>query len=127
MKRKKLASGICAALVVAGAAGVGLWVKEYAPQNFVIETQTEAVTQTPAASAPEAPAEAEAPAGEKININTATLAELDRLVGIGEKMAQRIIDYREQHGPFEVPEDLMKVSGIGAKSFAKLKDAICVE
>lgn len=133
LKHKKLASGVCAALVVAGFAGVGMWVKEHAPQNFVIETQTEAMreTQQPAASISAAPAssaaETTANTEGKININTATLYELDRLDGIGEKMAQRIIDYREQHGPFEVPEDLMKVSGIGAKNFAAIKDDICVE
>lgn len=129
LKMKKLASGACAVLFIAVAAGIGFWVKKYEPQNFVIETQTEAVTPSPASAAPEAEG-AQAPEGStdgKININTATAAELDKLDGVGDKIAQRIIDYREAHGPFEVPEDLMKVSGIGTKKFAAIKDAICVE
>ena len=64
---------------------------------------------------------------EKININTASLEELTKLVRIGEKYAQRIIDYREQHGPFETPEDITKVPGIGPKIFEANKDRIVVE
>ena len=52
---------------------------------------------------------------ENININTATLAELTTLPGIGEVLAPRIIDYREANGPFASPEELTGVSGIGTK------------
>lgn len=62
----------------------------------------------------------------KININTAGIKELDTLEGIGEKMARRIITYREQNGSFKQIEDIMKVQGIGKKTFEKLKDSICV-
>lgn len=62
-----------------------------------------------------------------ININTAGIDELDKLYGIGIKMAERIIDYRNTHGKFEVPEDIMRVSGIGKKTFEKIKDNICVK
>ncbi|QGP92463.1 Helix-hairpin-helix motif protein [Neomoorella glycerini] len=62
----------------------------------------------------------------KININTATLAELDTLPGIGPTLAQRILDYRTQKGPFRTIEDLQNVGGIGPKKFADLKDLITV-
>jgi len=66
-------------------------------------------------------------AGEKINLNTATLEELTKLKRIGPAYAQRIIDYREKYGPFEKIEDLMKVKGIGQKTFDANKDMITVE
>ncbi len=66
-------------------------------------------------------------AGEKINLNNATLEELTKLKGIGPAYAQRIIDYRENYGPFEKIEDLMKVKGIGQKTFDANKDIITVE
>jgi comEA protein len=64
---------------------------------------------------------------EKININTAALVELQKLPRIGPKVAQRIIDYRKEHGPFKRIEDIMKVKGIGEKTFARMKDLISVE
>lgn len=62
----------------------------------------------------------------KININTASATELQKLPRIGEKVAQRIIEYREKHGPFKKIEDLMKVKGIGEKIYLNLKDRITV-
>ncbi len=61
-----------------------------------------------------------------ININTDTAAELESLLGIGEVIAQRIVEYREKNGPFETIEDIKKVSGIGEKTFEQLKDRIVV-
>ena len=52
---------------------------------------------------------------EMINLNTATAEELAQLKGVGEKLAQRIIEYREQHGPFENIEDILQVKGLGEK------------
>ena len=60
-----------------------------------------------------------------ININTATKSELMLLENIGSKKADDIIAYREST-LFKRPEDLMKVSGIGTKTFEKIKDYICV-
>ena len=61
-----------------------------------------------------------------VNINSATVAELDELPGVGPSTAQAIVEDREAHGPFASPEDLMRVSGIGEKKFEKLKSGICV-
>ena len=66
-------------------------------------------------------------AGEKINLNTATLEQLVTLKRIGPKYGQRIIDYREAHGPFEKIEDIMKVKGVGQKTFNANKDTIAIE
>ena len=56
-----------------------------------------------------------------VNINTASKKELDALPGIGEVLAQRIIDYRSANGPFSTVDELTKVKGIGAKTLEKLK------
>jgi len=63
----------------------------------------------------------------KVNINTATVEELTQLQGIGPKYAAQIVEYREQKGPFVSPEDLMKVPGIGQKTFENNKEVIVVE
>ncbi len=62
----------------------------------------------------------------KININTATATELATLPGIGPALAQRIVEYRQAHGPFARIEDLKKVSGIGDKVFERIKDLITI-
>jgi competence protein ComEA len=65
-------------------------------------------------------------AGGKININTATLDQLESLPGIGEVLGQRIIDYRQAHGSFHSVDDLLNVSGIGPSHLSDLKDLVTV-
>lgn len=74
----------------------------------------------------EEPASTEAPNVELININTASLEELDSLPGIGPTIAQRIIDYRDANGPFNTIEDIQNVSGIGPSTFEEIQDLITV-
>ncbi len=62
-----------------------------------------------------------------VNLNTATLEELDTLPGIGEVIAGRILAYREEHGEFSSIEELMEVEGIGEKTFAELRDHVALE
>jgi len=68
---------------------------------------------TPAVSAP-------------LNLNAATIAQLEALPGIGRATAERIVDYRQKNGGFKKAEDLMNVRGIGEKNFLKLKPLITV-
>ena len=67
-----------------------------------------------------------ASSSELVNINTASLTELDALPGIGPTTAQKIIDYRNQNGPFLAKEDIINVSGIGPGTYERLKDLITV-
>lgn len=60
----------------------------------------------------------------KVNINTADAAQLQKLNGIGEKKAQQIISYRQKNGQFKAVDELKQVSGIGDKTFAGLKDQL---
>lgn len=64
---------------------------------------------------------------DKINLNTATLAELQTISGIGAKRAQDIIDYRDANGGFSSVDDLANVSGIGEKTLEKLKSEVTVD
>jgi comEA protein len=66
-------------------------------------------------------------AQEKININTATEAQLATLDGIGEVLAQRIVAWRTENGPFHAPEELMQVKGIGEKTLENIRNQIIVE
>jgi len=81
-----------------------------------------AVSKSSAARTPTA----QAPQG-KININTATLEQLDALPGIGPAIAQRIIDYRTQNGNFKKIDDLKNVRGIGDALFDQIKDLVTLQ
>ena len=69
---------------------------------------------------------AAATAAAPVNLNTATAEQLATIPGVGPKMAERIIDYRQKNGGFKKVEDLMNVSGVGEKSFLKMKPLITV-
>ena len=62
-----------------------------------------------------------------VNLNTATLAQLEELPGIGRATAERILEYRQKSGGFKKAEELMNVKGIGEKGFLKLKPLVAVQ
>lgn len=82
-----------------------------------------------AAPAPLTQAPAPAPAGvtrSAVDLNTASVADLEGLPGIGRATAERIVEHRQKNGPFKKVEELMNVKGIGEKSFLRLKPLITV-
>ncbi len=64
--------------------------------------------------------------GALINLNSATCKQLEELPGIGEVIAQRIVDYRTEHGGFKIVDELLEVEGIGSKKFEDIKDKVVV-
>ena len=64
---------------------------------------------------------------DKVKLNTATLSDLQTITGIGAKRAQDIIDYRDANGGFKSLEDLKNVSGIGDKTFDKIKEELSLD
>lgn len=91
-------------------------------EQVVVPTAEEQAAQQSAAEA----SGGAAGVGGKVNINTASVEQLDTLPGVGESTAQKIIADREANGPFSSPEDLKRVSGIGDKKYAELADLITV-
>ena len=63
-------------------------------------------------------------AARQVDINTAGIAELERLPGVGPALAQRIVDDRQANGPFESPAALTRVKGIGPKTFDALNEYV---
>ncbi|MDE7263021.1 MAG: helix-hairpin-helix domain-containing protein [Oscillospiraceae bacterium] len=83
--------------------------------DYTISTQRQAAEPvTPEPPEPEGP----------IDINTAGADELQKLTGIGPALAQRIIDYRTEHGPFQSVEELLEVKGIGEANLAKFREDV---
>lgn len=87
------------------------------------------LTEAEAETAPDttvSDSDIDAQASAKININTADVTQLCTLSGIGESRAKDIIAYREQNGPFQAIEEIMKVNGIKEATFNKIKEEIAV-
>ena len=98
--------------------------------NLALEVHDQQQIHVPRKGEPAQPTTtnvAPASSATRVNINTATLAELDTLPKIGLVTAQRIIDYRTKNGPFKEIQDLKNISGIGDATFEALKDLITVE
>ena len=80
----------------------------------------------PGMAAPGGDERAAQAAGAPVDLNRASTDELQSLPGIGPVTAERIVTFRKEHGPFRRVEDLMKVKGIGEKSFQKLRSRVKV-
>ena len=93
---------------------------------LVADGQQVAVGVPGAASADGSGAVAGPAAGGSVNLNTADATALDGLPGIGPVLAQRIVEFREQHGPFRAVDDLLDVPGIGPAILGSLTDAVTV-
>lgn len=91
-----------------------------------MQQATDSGTPVPADSGASAVPSGGAVAHGKVDINTATVDQLQQLNGVGPALAQRIIADRQANGPFKTVEGLKRVSGIGDKKFASLADSICV-
>jgi competence protein ComEA len=89
-------------------------------EDFIVVPQKQAAAGSAGSAA------ASSPQNNKININTANGAELEKLPRIGPALSQRIIEYRDKNGPFKDIKDIKKVSGIGDKMFENMKDKITV-
>lgn len=115
----KIALAVILFIVIGGA---GTVIEKFERDRFIVETVTDKAEVNQAVAS-----ESGITADGRININTAPAEELVMLDGIGEKLAQRIIDYRTENGNFEVVEELSLVSGISSKTVENIRDKICVK
>jgi competence protein ComEA len=90
-------------------------------RQILVPTRAPAVKAAVAPTAPE-----DGPPSQPINLNTATLEQLDTLDGVGPTTAQKILDYRKEHGGFGSVEELDQIPGIGEKRLAAMRDHVHV-
>ena len=131
MAKRMAAWSIPVLALVAAALCIGFYLGQtHAPYSVGVQkTEADPVVERTDAERDEAPQEEQSVPGEtaeQIDLNTATAEELQRLPGIGEVIAERIIAYRTACGGFLNTEQLMEVSGIGEAKYEKLKDHITV-
>ena len=100
-----------------------------APLRGVLLLTLAALVATVAATGTAAAAPKADPATPTVSVdlNSASVAELQAVRGIGQSLAKRIVAFRDEHGPFERVDDLLKVRGIGEKSLEKLRPYVRVE
>ncbi len=95
--------------------GVNIWLQQRPP-----------ITVTAGPTPPYAQWEAKLKEARLVDLNQATAEELERLPEVGPSLATRIVEYRQRHGRFRMPEELQQVPGIGPKTYEALKDYITV-
>ncbi|PYN76449.1 MAG: competence protein ComEA [Candidatus Rokuibacteriota bacterium] len=79
------------------------------------------------AAPPSHTSETQVPVGAPVNINTADVKELMKLEGIGRRAAEKIVEYRDAHGPFKKPEELRKVDGVGSGLWERNRARIVIK
>ena len=119
---EKAALGLTAAFLLF--TGGWFYARQSAAQPYTVTVSQSApeASSAPAASASEEEKPDSLLEGEVIDVNSAPAEDLQRLPGIGEKRAQAIVAWREEHGPFQSVDELIQVSGIGEKLLAGLRD-----
>ena len=99
---------------------LGLYVRDNRAANLPFAAETEL-------DVPQETIQPELAAPEPLDLNSATAEELTALPGIGEALARRIVDYREEHGPFPTVEAIIEVSGIGEGKLAGIEGLVTVD
>ena len=122
----RLATGarLSDAVQAAGGAEDGVDVAMLNPARKVADGELIVVGVEPPPGTVAGPVTGPAATGGRVNLNTATVAQLDALPGVGPVLAQRIVDHRDKQGPFRSVADLRKVNGIGDSRFEDLKDLV---
>ena len=118
-KLQKIYNNIGILLVIGIVGGTGLLLVKYSDDNKepikIIQPKNQPEIKT-----------IDVKASAKIDINTASLEDLDKLKGVGPATAQKIVDFRTQNGIFKKIEDIMNVPGIGGSKFQSIKDEISI-
>ena len=126
LKRLPAGARVADALAAAGGAEPGVDPSLLNLARKVVDGELILVGVTPPPGAAPAAGGTSAPGAGPVNLNTATLADLDGLPGVGPVLAQRILDARDAQGGFRAVSDLRKVSGIGSSRYEQLKDLVTV-